>query len=654
MAAVALTAFSANSALYVTGANVRVGDQTSKWSPESAPECQLVDGYYTFAATGEFTISTVKGPWDGDNSWKSGAYTLDGNWTTNETSATANLKKEYNNIPAAKSGEEVTYKVKEDLSTIEATFSNAEVVEYYFIHGQICGDSKWGTYPLTLKDGNYELTADFVPGEFGIRVATDKEGTQANQTKWIGGAAQISKENTSYEFKEGGNSRNDLTGNFTVVYNPTAQTIIFNGTAVAPQEPDALYLLGTYNNWDPQNPNAMTKDGKKFTIESVEFPAGADSDKAFFGFSSDKGDWNANVNPNRYGPSAQDAPATLDTPLEVVKSENSWAIEPGTYSFTVDFSATPITVTITGKPTPPVPVVPENLYLLTNADKWNTESPSQFTKTEDVFTLNDITMSEEINYFNFSTITGADFDAISAADRYGAATNDETVDPGTPTAVTRYPVNVSAIGCKSFAVPAGIYSFIIDFTGENPVMTITKKEIVVDPTPEALYIIGTFNSWTPDSAVEMTKEEKTFVINQIELTANPGADNDNTYFTFITKTADSFDGLVGTNGYGAPTENAPVQLEVANPLTEYTISSVIDCGNHEWMATAGLYDITVSFEEETPVMIITKSIPEAVETLETVEGEAVYFNLQGAKVANPENGIYIRVANGKATKVMVR
>ena len=34
--------------------------------------------------------------------------------------------------------------------------------------------------------------------------------------------------------------------------------------------------------------------------------------------------------------------------------------------------------------------------------------------------------------------------------------------------------------------------------------------------------------------------------------------------------------------------------------------------------------------------------------------EAEYFNLQGMRVANPEAGIYIRLLNGKSTKVMIR
>ncbi|MDE6297393.1 MAG: hypothetical protein K2L89_06050, partial [Muribaculaceae bacterium] len=35
-------------------------------------------------------------------------------------------------------------------------------------------------------------------------------------------------------------------------------------------------------------------------------------------------------------------------------------------------------------------------------------------------------------------------------------------------------------------------------------------------------------------------------------------------------------------------------------------------------------------------------------------GAARYFNLQGVEVANPENGVFVKVANGKASKVVVK
>lgn len=49
-----------------------------------------------------------------------------------------------------------------------------------------------------------------------------------------------------------------------------------------------------------------------------------------------------------------------------------------------------------------------------------------------------------------------------------------------------------------------------------------------------------------------------------------------------------------------------------------------------------------------------ENLTTAVEAIEVEEGEAVYYNLQGVKVANPENGMYLKVVNGKASKVLVK
>lgn len=47
-------------------------------------------------------------------------------------------------------------------------------------------------------------------------------------------------------------------------------------------------------------------------------------------------------------------------------------------------------------------------------------------------------------------------------------------------------------------------------------------------------------------------------------------------------------------------------------------------------------------------------MPTGVDSIEAAEeGEAEYFNLQGVKVANPEHGIFIKVQNGKAVKVIL-
>lgn len=43
-----------------------------------------------------------------------------------------------------------------------------------------------------------------------------------------------------------------------------------------------------------------------------------------------------------------------------------------------------------------------------------------------------------------------------------------------------------------------------------------------------------------------------------------------------------------------------------------------------------------------------------VESIVADNSEAVYYNLQGARVENPENGMFIRVQNGKSTKVAIK
>ena len=56
---------------------------------------------------------------------------------------------------------------------------------------------------------------------------------------------------------------------------------------------------------------------------------------------------------------------------------------------------------------------------------------------------------------------------------------------------------------------------------------------------------------------------------------------------------------------------------------------------------------------KSPLHVFNLAIPTAVEGIEAeVDGEAEYFNLQGVKVQNPEKGIFIRVQNGKAVKIV--
>lgn len=63
----------------------------------------------------------------------------------------------------------------------------------------------------------------------------------------------------------------------------------------------------------------------------------------------------------------------------------------------------------------------------------------------------------------------------------------------------------------------------------------------------------------------------------------------------------------------------------------------------------GTYNITADFDTNT----IKATIPTGIGEINAAdEVPAIWFNLQGQRVENPEKGLYIRVQNGKSAKVI--
>ncbi len=82
-----------------------------------------------------------------------------------------------------------------------------------------------------------------------------------------------------------------------------------------------------------------------------------------------------------------------------------------------------------------------------------------------------------------------------------------------------------------------------------------------------------------------------------------------------------------------------------------------DTFSYSGLAAKTNVDITgfVVMRDKTPriaPILIEATTETGIAGIEAENGEAVYFNLQGVRVENPENGIFIRVQNGKAVKIM--
>ena len=68
------------------------------------------------------------------------------------------------------------------------------------------------------------------------------------------------------------------------------------------------------------------------------------------------------------------------------------------------------------------------------------------------------------------------------------------------------------------------------------------------------------------------------------------------------------------------------------------------------IAATGTYTITVDLEAKT--LLLTTTV--GVEGVEVETAPAVYYNLQGIEVANPENGVYIVKRGNKVSKEIIR
>ncbi|MDE6753944.1 MAG: leucine-rich repeat domain-containing protein [Muribaculaceae bacterium] len=115
-------------------------------------------------------------------------------------------------------------------------------------------------------------------------------------------------------------------------------------------------------------------------------------------------------------------------------------------------------------------------------------------------------------------------------------------------------------------------------------------------------------------------------------------------------------------------ENVPVEFyikEYDKEISTETVSSIIKSNSEGTMDQTGQYptiknagvnwistlpqNMTLSFNPQKRYIRVSKTT--GVNLIETDEHEAIYYNLQGQRIANPEKGIYIRVVNGVAKKV---
>lgn len=139
--------------------------------------------------------------------------------------------------------------------TLLITGQQQAITLAYGIHGQIFDGLEWATTAMTESNGKWSLTADVLPGEFGIKAMDSATG---NQVSWISGVPEVEgvspvlsvdhlgKAQAATE-EGGANWVSTLEGNYTFTFDPAALTLTVTANAgigsIATSAPATYYNL---------------------------------------------------------------------------------------------------------------------------------------------------------------------------------------------------------------------------------------------------------------------------------------------------------------------------------------------------------------------------------------------------------------------------
>lgn len=173
--------------------------------------------------------------------------------------------------------------------------------------------------------------------------------------------------------------------------------------------------------------------------------------------------------------------------------------------------------------------------------------------------------------------------------------------------------------------------------GADNALTIKFAPESIEDEQEAWYLVGeTPLEWNFNDVTLMTKA------------------GDNVYTkTVAAATADKFTFKVDKNGAWSNCYVLPEDVEAVELGQEYELVGPADSPNNMHIAADWTnVTVTITIDGEKVKMVCTAG-EDAIEAIEADNTPAIYFNLMGQRVANPENGVFVRVQNGKASKVIL-
>ncbi len=457
-------------------------------------------------------------------------------------------------------------------------------------------------FQKTDTENVYTLTNVVLCGFFKIGDADwSKINIGASETSSIvkiGEAATLSNNNESKNLYTDGTYLCDITLNMA----GEAPVVTITGERTA----SGVYLKGEMNSWSDNADWQFNSLGAGF-YELKKYVLATDG--AFKVYTN--GFW--------YGLPGENEPITAVYGTNTLADGKNMVLPEGTVAEKFIFNISEnndITLTITEATTDL-----EGIFLRGNVNNWATDSAWQFieTATPGIYELKDVKLQ------GFFKIADALWKDVNVGSVDGSA-----ISVGN----TVYLVNggESQNICLDGTYQCSLIT--LDLTGDSPALT-----IVGEATTSGIFIYGDMNAWGEGDNV-----------GEYEFT-DYGAG----YYAIDEKPIRSTDGQfkIYNNGTwlgAAGSDNAEtVELVYGD---SYTLVDGVNFTLPENTITTYI-ELFVDANGEATLMIEGTENSGVAETLVDTDAAVEYFNLQGIKVANPENGIFIKKQGSKVVKVVL-
>lgn len=288
-------------------------------------------------------------------------------------------------------------------------------------------------------------------------------------------------------------------------------------------------------------------------------------------------------------------------------------------------------------------VIKPEVYLTGTINDWATDNADyKFSTTDDVnftFHMDALPAETMVKIFN-----GKDYLSYD----------------GTPESGVEYTLTDTGMEGQIY-FPTAVTDITFKFNVETNAAIITYNKgdepVITVKVPDALYVVGDLSNgqWNPTAAgtVALTKNGNEFT-GEFTLI---DADENCSYFSFLTALDDEtsakpWDGANSGDRYGAAVANEPAIIGNVTPVTLYA-EGVNASSAASWKVAPGKYGVKVIFGENAIEMVLTQ-ISSGVAGVEVADEAPVYFNLQGVRVAEPQNGVYVVRRGAKVSKEMIR